>query len=199
MATTVRAFIALDLPAGMQTSLDKIVVPLRRELTDMPLRWVRIANIHITLKFLGPMQPNEIDKLKSSVADHAARFASIPVEFDGLGTFPNAHKPLVLWVGLRAGPALADLQRSLESSLAAQGFASDDRPFTPHLTIARVRRDHRVANLKRIGEIMAAAKLPSLPSATLEELTLYRSDLKAGGSVYNPLFRARLSGISEGA
>lgn len=196
--TVIRAFIAMDLPTPLQTALDRTTVELRKTLRDMPLRWVRTENIHLTLKFLGQVQPKDIDRIKPVLERHAAAFAPMDVSLDGYGTFPNATKPLVIWIGLSAGDGLAKFQAAIEAELAQLGFAPEERGFTPHLTIARVRRDHRVANLKRIAELMAAMPPPFQATSKLDSVTLYRSDLKPGGSVYNPLFRFPLTGQKEG-
>jgi 2'-5' RNA ligase len=195
--TVIRAFIAIDLPAPLQTALDRTTVELRKTLRDMPLRWVRTENIHLTLKFLGQVQAADIERIKPVLERQAAAFAPMDVSIDGFGTFPNPTKPLVLWIGLRAGEGLAKFQTAVEADLSQLGFAPEERGFTPHLTVARVRRDHRVGNLKRIAELMAATQPPFTAAAKLDSVTLYRSDLKPGGSVYNPLVRYSLSGAAD--
>jgi 2'-5' RNA ligase len=195
--TVIRAFIAMDLPTPLKVALDRTTVELKKTLRDMPLRWVRIENIHLTLKFLGQVKAEDIERIKPVLAQQAASFVPVDVSIDGFGTFPNPTKPLVLWIGLRAGDGLVRFQAAVEAELAQLGFAPEERGFNPHLTVARVRRDHRVANLKRIAELMAATPPPFEAAAKLDSVTLYRSDLKPGGSVYNPLVRFSLTGAAD--
>jgi 2'-5' RNA ligase len=188
----------MDLPTPLKVALDRTTVELKKTLRDMPLRWVRTENIHLTLKFLGTVQAGDIDRIKPALERQAASFAPTEVSIGGFGTFPNPTKPLVLWVGLQAGSGLAKFQAAIDAELGQLGFAPEERGFTPHLTVARVRRDHRVANLKRIAELMAATPPPFEAAAKLDSVTLYRSDLKPGGSVYNPLVRFSLTGETQG-
>ena len=190
----VRAFIALELPEAMQRELDKLSIELRKLLSDLPLRWVRTENIHLTLKFLGPTSQPDLARIQAIVEEQARMTAPMQVEFSEFGVFPNAQKPLVLWVGVKAPPDLQTLQRGIEAKLAEIGYPAEERGFTPHLTLARVRREHKLANLKRIGEVMASVKLQPSAAGIIDSVTLFRSDLKPGGSVYNPLSRIPLLG-----
>ncbi len=192
--SVVRAFIALELPEAMQRELDKLSVELRKLLLDLPLRWVRTENIHLTLKFLGKTSQDDLARIQTIIDQQARKTAPIQVEFSAFGVFPNTHKPLVLWVGVKAPAELQVLQQSIEAKLAEIGYPAEERGFTPHLTLARVRREHKLANLKRIGEVMAAVKLEPSAAGTIDSVTLFRSDLKPGGSVYNPLSRSPLRG-----
>ena len=190
----VRAFIALELPDAMQRELDKLSVELRKLLSDLPLRWVRTENIHITLKFLGKTSQEDLARIQAIIDQQARKMAPIQVEFSEFGVFPNAHKPLVLWVGVKAPAELQVLQQGIEESLAEIGYPAEKRGFAPHLTLARVRREHKLANLKRIGEVMASVTLEPSAAGIIDAVTLFRSDLKPGGSVYNPISRSPLLG-----
>ncbi|HLA86587.1 MAG TPA: RNA 2',3'-cyclic phosphodiesterase [Anaerolineales bacterium] len=190
----VRAFIALELPDAMQRELDKLSVALQRLLSDLPLRWVRTENIHLTLIFLGKTKQQDLPLITAIIEQQAQTIAPMQVEFSEFGVFPNAQKPLVLWVGVKAPAELQVLQQGIQTKLAELGYPAEERSFTPHLTLARVRREHRLANLRRIGEVMASVKLEPTAAALIDSVTLFRSDLKPGGSVYNPLSRIPLLG-----
>lgn len=192
----IRTFIALEIPANLQKELDKISVSLQRELKELPLRWVRTENIHLTLKFIGETPQEKVDEIAAVVKSQAANVAPFEIALDHFGVFPDLRKPLVLWVGVQAPQNLAQLQHFLEAELAAVGFPAEQRKFSPHLTLARVRRDHRIANLKRIGEVMARATVDSKTVGHIDSVTLFRSDMNPGGSVYNPLSRSPLTGQS---
>lgn len=190
----VRTFIALEMPANLQKELDKMRVSLQRDLKDLPLRWVRPENIHLTLKFIGETQQERVGEIIDVLKAQAAKVAPFEITLDRFGVFPDLRKPLVLWVGVKAPQSLGQLQQQLEAQLAALGIPAEPRKFSPHLTLARVRRDPRLANLRRIGEVMAQAQLQNHAVGLIESVTLFRSDLKPGGSVYNPLDRSPLAG-----
>ncbi|MEX1248484.1 MAG: RNA 2',3'-cyclic phosphodiesterase [Anaerolineales bacterium] len=192
--TVVRTFIAIEMPKVLQRALDKASVNLRRQMADLPIRWLRTDNIHLTLKFIGETSEEIIPRIVAIIEEQASKVTPFEIQLGGLGVFPNPRKPLVLWVGVQAPATLLRLQQGIEVGLTQLGIAAEERPFHPHLTLGRVRRDHRVANLKRMGELMVAAGLEPSPSALIDSVTLFRSDLKPGGSVYNPLSRNPLLG-----
>ena len=191
----VRAFIALELPEAMQRALDKLSVALQKQLAGLPLRWVKTDHIHLTLKFLGETNTPDLPRISVMLEEQAKKVAPIPFEFSEFGVFPNPGKPLVLWVGVQAPAQLQQLQQGIEAELVKLGYPTEQREFKPHLTLARVRREHRLANLKRIGEIMAAARIEPGAAGLFESVTLFRSDLQPGGSVYHPLSRSPLRGL----
>lgn len=178
----------------MQRELHKLALPIQRQMKDLPLRWVQIANIHLTLKFLGPVSPEQIAQISPRLQALAAQTPPLPVHIAAVGAFPNPAQPRVLWAGLETPPALHDLQAGLERELVALGFPAEPHPFRPHLTLARVRREHRPANIKRISEMLAGARVNPPQTIALDSLALFSSDLKPGGSVYTPLVRCSLIG-----
>lgn len=192
--SVMRAFIALEIPEPLQRELDKLAVPMQRQMKDLPLRWVKIANIHLTLRFLGPVTAEQVEGLGQRLQSLAAETPPLAVSIQAVGAFPSPAKPLVLWAGLETPPALHSLQTAVEAAVVALGLPAEPHPFRPHLTLARVRREHRAANLKRISELLPQVKVNPPQAIALEQLTLFRSDLKPGGSVYTPLVRSRLSG-----
>ena len=178
----------------MQRELDILSVELRKLLTDMPLRWVRTENVHLTLKFLGPTKQEDLPRIQAVIEQQAQAFAPLQIEFTDFGVFPNPQRPLVLWVGVNTPPSLHALQQAIQADLVKIGYPAEERGFTPHLTLGRVRREHKLANLKRIGEVMTSTKLDPSSAGLIDAVTLFRSDLKPGGSVYNPLSRIPLLG-----
>ncbi|MEX2143223.1 MAG: RNA 2',3'-cyclic phosphodiesterase [Anaerolineales bacterium] len=192
--SVVRAFIALELPQAMQVALDKEKVHLQKRLIDLPLRWVKTGNIHLTLKFLGLTRTQDLPRISAVLKTQATGTAPIPFEFSDFGVFPNMQKPLVLWVGIKSPAGLQIMQQRIEAEMEKIGYPAEEREFSPHLTLARVRREHRLANLKRIGEVMASARIEPGSAGLFDSITLFHSDLKPGGSVYNPLSRSPLGG-----
>lgn len=190
----IRTFIALEMPAEIERELAKISADLKGVFIDLPLRWVVVPSIHLTLKFLGNIPESDVQKISAVIDRQAKSFPLIEMQLSGLGVFPDLRKPNVLWVGVDAGEELRHLQRAVEGDLQAMGYPAENRKFNPHLTIARVKRSATPAELKHIGELVASQPPPASALAIVEALTLFRSQQERGASVYNPLFRAAMAG-----
>jgi 2'-5' RNA ligase len=155
------------------------------------LKWVRADHAHLTLVFLG----NVDDELVPAVVDAVGRGVEAPafeIALETIGVFPPRGAPRVLWIGV-AGAAieLAELQRELAGRVSALGIALEDRPFHPHLTLARW-RESRPADRQRA--LRAAASHRVIARARIGGATLYQSRLSSSGPAYTALARATLSG-----
>jgi len=185
----VRLFVAADLPAEVRSRL----ADLQRDLADLPLsvRWVPPGGVHLTLKFLGEAAPERRAAIEAALAPPAATLAPFHLAAAGVGTFPERGTPRVIWVGLQGDVAAARrLQESVESALAPLGFARDDRPFTPHLTLGRVKgpaRGDARPGLARLGQAGAS-------EFVVRDYVLFESRLGPDGASYTPLARYPLRG-----
>jgi len=170
----VRAFVALELDARLRQAIAELQARLRPRLGGV--RLVRAEGVHLTLRFLGPTSPAQVETLRPLLAAAAAGCPPAEVRVAGLGTFPERGSPRVLWLGLDAPPSILDLQHACERAARAAGFEREERPFRAHLTLGRWRDP---------------APRPDLPpadlgSARLESLVLFRSELRRDGAVYAP-------------
>ena len=188
----VRAFIAIDLPPSLQASIELNASRLRQSLGDDAIRWVPAGNMHLTLKFLGNVPAAHLEFVKQMLAQSAGRISPFDLTIGGLGSFPNSKRIRVLWVGIHAGSELADLQREVDAGAAALGYEKDDRPFSPHLTLGRVRQGVDDKTLQGIRNATATFQLGRIETARVESVHLYRSDLHTDGSTYTKLFSAPL-------
>lgn len=186
-----RTFIALDIPSHIQQAIQQNADNLRKAIGDS-VRWVTAKNIHLTLKFLGDVSPADVDVLTRMLRAEADSCPAFELTVGGLGSFPNSKRIRVLWVGIQAPAELDALQRGIESACARLGFESDPRPFSPHLTLGRVRDTASAADLQRIRKTVEETTIDSLGTARVDSVHLYKSDLKPGGSVYTRLFSAPL-------
>lgn len=188
----IRAFIAIPLPIEIRTRLGTIIEQLQRK-TPPVVRWVVPENMHLTLKFLGSISPGNLDHLKQVLASEATHHAASSLCLEGLGAFPNHHRPRVLWVGVKAPPALFELQQSIDRETARLGYPSEERGFSPHLTLGRVSPHASPGEVRQIAEALAAGpQVGEVGIAPVTELILFRSDLNPGGAVYTPLFKVPL-------
>jgi 2'-5' RNA ligase len=200
----IRAFVAVQLPEPLRTTLAAVQSEVKRRITpDMPrdvsLSWVRPASMHLTVKFLGDIAEELVMPLREAIADTLIPHRVQQIPLDRLGVFPRPQQPRVLWIGPSAqweasdGAArLAALHRAIEACCATLNLAPDPRPLSAHLTLARIKAGHRGAGqaLARSG-VMDRLPLAVDPFA-VDAITLMRSDLKPTGSVYTVLWESQL-------
>ena len=187
-----RAFLAAELPAPLQDTIQTATSGLRKTLGDELVRWVPIHNVHLTLKFLGDVSPSSLDLIKQMLTTEASQVQSFEVQIEGLGSYPNPRRPRVLWVGLIAPAALAALQHSIDAAAARLGFESEDRDYSPHLTIGRVRQNISASEQQKIRTALEGTRVGNLGAAQVDAVHLFKSDLQPTGSLYTKLFTAPL-------
>ncbi|MGC8758870.1 MAG: RNA 2',3'-cyclic phosphodiesterase [Bryobacteraceae bacterium] len=175
-----RLFVGLDLPYEVRRNLE-LLLQLLRPKAD--LQWSPPANLHITTKFIGEWPEEELEILREALAGVAVP-GEFPVDIQGLGWFPDAERPRVFWAGIRAGEPLAALARATEDACAALGIERENRPYSPHLTLARIRRPVDLGPLRRAIEGLATDHFGRFTAA---EFHLYESKLRPGGSIYTKL------------
>ncbi len=193
MGERIRTFVAVELPPAVQHGLARVQEQLKRSRT--PVRWVAPHQIHLTLSFLGEIPAGELPAVEEAAGIAASEAAPFELEACGLGVFPNLRRPRVVWVGL-AGEleALRRLQARLTEELAARGFPPEERPFSPHLTLGRVRPQARPEEARALGQTVAGLKLGSLGRWSVREIRVIRSDLRPEGPLYTVLYAAHLGG-----
>ncbi len=188
----VRAFVAIELPIFLQDAIQTATASLRKTLGPDLMRWTPPHNVHLTLKFLGDVSPANIDILKQMLTMESAQYSAFDMRVEGIGSFPTPKRPRLLWVGLNAPAALPSIVHGIETASARLGFPAEERGFSPHLTIARVRQNKSTADLQKISAALDETKVGILGVAHIDAIDLYKSDLQPGGSVYTRLFSAPL-------
>jgi len=185
----IRSFVCLDVPSDVKGRIEAVQAKLKRISADVS--WTRPANVHLTLKFLGDVEEARMRNLGDVLDEIAQRYAPFEVMTERMGVFPRADRPRVLWIGVRdERGVLQALAADVEEVFARQGFAREERPFTAHLTIGRVRSERSARELVRL---FLAEDFPST-RFLVTELLLMRSDLRPEGALYTPLHRAPLRG-----
>lgn len=182
----IRAFIAIELPAGIRQQLTDVINALKSQVPS-GVRWSSADHIHLTLQFLGESSAANLDMLKKSLPVLVLRHPIFEFEVSGLGAFPNIRRPRVVWVGIQASPALKDLQHSIESETQHLGYPAEERGFSPHLTLGRVSHSAAPQEIARVSEALARANVGVLGKVAVQKVILYRSDLQPAGPIYTPL------------
>jgi RNA 2',3'-cyclic 3'-phosphodiesterase len=178
---TIRTFIAVEIPESIKSRIERLQEALRQ--IGAKVSWTTPSNVHLTLKFLGDVEPSRIEQVRKAVERAAGGIAPFEVEIGGTGCFPSPRNPRVLWVGLPDVPeALRQLYSNIETELDREGFLQEKRRFSPHLTIGRIRAQHNAATVAEA--LIASGFEPEKFKAT--EVIVMRSDLKPTGSIYTP-------------
>jgi 2'-5' RNA ligase len=183
-----RLFLALELPDEVRAALGDLQRRLRAECRGW--RWVAPGGIHLTLRFLGEVAAEDDRRQRAAWRAAAAAFPQLRLRLGGIGVCPGPSRPRVLWAGIEdrsERPRLGELAAALESAARGAGFAPEERPFRPHLTLARAEREGR-ATAPPAGGGPAAAEFPC------GRVTLFRSELLPTGARYTVLEEFPLAG-----
>jgi RNA 2',3'-cyclic 3'-phosphodiesterase len=182
----VRLFVALEIPSTVRERFATLINQLRalesKSSAKKP-RWVRPENLHVTLKFIGHIDAALLDPIRATLAKLCSD-GPVDLRFRGLGFFPNAKRPRVLWAGTAASPNLSSLARDIDSSLAKLGIPAEERAFTPHLTLARCEPSAISAAMAGVVERDSACDFGGLRTT---QFHLVESKLKASGAEYTTL------------
>jgi 2'-5' RNA ligase len=188
-----RTFIAIELPGDLQIEISQIIGRLQNKAGKSGVRWVSAENIHLTLKFLGDVSSSAITDIQELLKLEAAHHHPFTATIGGVGAFPNQKRPRIIWLGVNSPPELASLQHGIESALAKLGYLLDERPFSPHLTLGRVRENASTTELAALASALKDIQIGILGKVTVDNIHLFKSDLQPGGSVYTRLCSAQLS------
>jgi len=185
----IRSFIAVDMD---DPSVVSKLLEAQRGLRDLgaDLKLVEPENIHATVRFLGEIPPATVELVKEQM--NQVKFGPFEAEFVGLGAFPNLRRINVVWVGMRKGyEEIRGIFEQLEPRLRKTGFAPDNKGFSPHITIARVKTGRKREELAKFVDEMRDAPFGVIH---VEELRLKRSVLTPKGPVYSTIHSVRASG-----
>jgi RNA 2',3'-cyclic 3'-phosphodiesterase len=177
----VRLFVALDVPEETRDALAAVIQKFENSCRSA--RWVRAANLHITLKFIGEVAEAKLPEIKTSLNQVHPR-DPIEIAFRSFGFFPNEHHPRVFWVGMESVPSLAELAAEIDANLQPSGVPHEEKAFRPHLTLARFSTPKGVTKLQ---EMISGPAPQEFGKTTAREFYLYQSILKQTGAEYTRL------------
>jgi len=186
-----RAFIALEIPSSIQQSIFRATQALQND-TRALIRWVAQENIHLTLKFLGDIPSTSLEALAQVLYTEADACQAFDIHINGFGSFPSLKRPRVIFIGIQAPAGLEALRLRIESGCVWLGYAPEDRGFSPHLTLGRVKQNGSVVDGQKLRRALEGMTIDSLGTARVDSVHLYKSELKPGGAVYTKLFSAKL-------
>ena len=183
-----RAFIAIELPEEIKQGLAKVQEQLKS--SGANAGWTRPEGIHLTLKFLGEVLDAKAQEILQALEVAARGTGRLALAVEGAGAFPNIKSPRVLWIGVTGDiEKLATLQTSVEDAMDGLGFEREERKFSPHLTLARIKFPKPRDNWPRVIEGIRDVKLGGFEAG---HLSLMKSELRREGAVYTEVGRVEL-------
>jgi 2'-5' RNA ligase len=198
---TVRSFIAIELSEEIRKDLKKLIGELKHSEADV--KWVEPDNIHLTLKFLGRISAEQIEKIKRLLEGISKEVRPFQISLSNLGAFPKLNYPRVIWIGIEEGKdKLCEINEELEERLEKTGFPKESRKYQPHLTLGRVRSTKNKERLIKQIELLMLETQRSCPiygaktKMEVAKITLFKSTLTPQGPIYSSLFEVTLSHTS---
>lgn len=199
-----RIFIGIDLDPKIQGKIARFIEGVSGFAPDA--RWVRQESLHVTLKFIGEQTPEQLLAIREGL--RRVRSEAFELRVAGYGFFPTEKAPRVFWIGISAGPVLADLAARIDATVAQLGVPREDRPYSPHLTLARGggrakgdsgssrersgdpkwrKGDGPNSTFSVLQKRLEAMGAPEFGTMAADKFILYQSQLLPGGSKYTKL------------
>ena len=187
----IRGFIAIELPPEITLKLGQLQAQMKTG--EQPwVKWVKTEGTHLTLKFLGNMAAANTAAVTRAIEEAVAGITPFPLEVKDLGVFPNPKRVQVAWVGINGEVAkLNQIKARLDANLAPLGFTPEARPFTPHLTLARLKSHASPEQRQNFGRLITASHFEA-GEIMVDAISLMKSQLTPAGAIYTRLSSVRL-------
>jgi 2'-5' RNA ligase len=188
MEGCMRIFIAIELSGEARGELRSLQSSLKEAGADV--KWVDPVNIHLTLRFLGDCGESMIPSVKTALAEAVSAHEPFILGLKGVGAFPAISSPKVIWAGVGEGRQESEaLHTSISSRLAGLGIPEEERDYSPHITIGRVRSGKKMESLRKAIE---GSPFPASSGTTVDRVVLFSSRFSPEGPIYTPLSKAML-------
>ena len=189
-----RLFVAVELAPAVAERLDAFGSELQRRTAALSpharVTWIPVGRLHLTVRFIGEVDDAQAAAIGAALGP-SLEVPGFELGFEGAGAFPSRGAPRVLWAGISQGlEALKVLEREVSTRLATCGIAREDRPYAPHLTLARVREGARL----RVAPLFEGLADSSFGTMPVDAITLFHSRLSPRGPTYVPVQRTSLHG-----
>lgn len=184
----IRLFIAFKLSKEQQHAVGAMQSRLKDYMKGV--KWLRPGNMHLTLKYLGEIDSNNVGSIIEALEKAAITFDPFQYSFGGTGVFPHPLKPRVFWIGMQKGrKETTEIAEKVELHLTEIGYAKESREFYPHLTVGRLRNQ---INKQVLNRFLEEEKNFTTPLAELDEIVLYQSILESSGARYKQIYKSML-------
>ena len=186
--STLRTFLAIELPDEVRSRIGKLQQSLMK--CGVSVKWVETQNLHLTMWFFGDIEEERIEDIRSATEEAALAVEPTEVKLEGLGAFPSAKRPRVIWVGVSDGRAqVLEIRKALEEKLELAGFARAKGKFSAHVTLGRVK--DQTARVALLSRELSEQEFPA-SEVFVREISGIKSDLTRTGPIYTKLFSVEL-------
>ena len=188
---TTRSFFAIDFSQEIINKLSAVKQNISKNTLQI-IRWVNKKNQHLTLKFLGNLKYTDIPTLQDNLKKEIKNLRRFSISITNLGAFPNLTHPRVVWIGIEKSQNLLKLFQVIESATTALGYPKDSHPFSPHITLGRIKKYSRQCEIKDLISYLKGFDARKIGGQEIKEIILYKSDLKPTGPTYTRIFSLEL-------
>ena len=185
-----RLFIAVPIAEASRMMIMNSILAVER-IKKMPVRWVPVQNMHLTVQFLGDVEEKKIPVLKQVLDQIRLPEETESLSFSNIGAFPGTNSPRVIWIGFKKSGALLKIHKIVTSELESNGFRTDPKGFKPHLTLGRV-KDGGIIREEDMSFLNDLRKQAVINDSPLDRITLFESHLRPGGSIYTAFYEKQL-------
>ena len=187
-----RTFLAVELPNRVKET--SIYLQTTVDAKPKVVKWIKAANIHLTLRFIGPTPGEEVPKIREAVEEAVAGHSDFSLEISRTGVFPKKERPRVLWLGVggdvdEAKSLVTDINRSLKDL----GYPPEEREYAPHITIGRIRYPQKIT--PDVSRFLNSEYEP-IP-VDVQKVKFFHSDLVPGGPIYSILGVHELTPVGQ--
>ncbi len=182
-----RIFIAVKADPGRE--IKRMMSDLSSSLSGDRIKWTDMSNIHLTLFFLGDLEEKRIKTLATLVAEACSSAVPFDIEVRGTGIFGKKSDPKVIWAGIEKSGPLDNLYSLLSSALRKGGFTSDTKPFSPHITLGRIKS---VKDTGRLFSVTGRYAETHFQNIEVREVIIFESILRPDGPLYRPVSEVTL-------
>lgn len=186
----IRAFLAIELNQQIRSALQDFQDRIRNHLP--PISWIKPESMHVTVRFLGDIEEVQVAPIHQAVEQALEEISSFSLHIKGIGGFPNLTLPRVLWAGVSGQvDELQILVSNVEHALGSLGFSSESKSFRGHLSLARIKQRSREVGMA-LHRSQVLGTMPHFGTLTVQQLCLFKSELKPSGAVYHRLWEVHL-------
>ncbi len=188
---TLRSFIAAEIDVPIKEKIIQVMKGFKDKVHE-GIRWVSDENIHLTLKYFGDIQQDNLTILADALQSACISIPPFKIQLADLGAFPDHHRPRVVWIGVKENVELVNLAGVIENLAIKSGVKAEDRAFSAHITLGRVARSADYLDILKIGETVSSTKVGEVGIQTIHELIIFKSDLQQDGPVYTKIHTLKL-------
>jgi 2'-5' RNA ligase len=186
-SSTLRTFFACEISNENLLKIDRVLNGLQKEFPQS-VKWVTVQNMHLTIQFLGEFRKSDLPQAQDQLQRALSPMKLFDLHIQKMGAFPSPTRPKVIWLGIDRQPLLFDLVKIVTQTTEQLGYAPEDRPFSAHITLGRVKPDAKPHELNAIREKIQAMMDIDIGSQQVDGLHFIKSTLTPAGPRYEELF-----------